>query len=504
MLFVGRILRGVEEELTSTGWNKLIENNLGQNLENLLRENPSTNAHFHDRVLRQTLRLLDRGLNLSPSPSPPYRFDNILDFQRRVQSILDLSNPTVSKVGTILFGGPLGKGEFEQNEDIRFACSIHTTPQLEDHEDITCGTILVDLHRNNNILEGYELWVEVSRLHGGRLRFQFGLQGVPPGNYGLFLGFRVQGSVATPKQEYAELNVIAKAGYAPEPPVIPPKTLQFPTNQTTSDTIDSHDVVQGNEEPAKNVEHPAASDSVPTIISLPENPARHPLLKDTPRKDETISKAIIKVPNLHTNRPQMVIPENEFSPPRNPLEYFTATIRPKTNSITQTKQKPLLTVVPNQGPAHSPIGSFHQSPFTVQLDTLFEARPIPYHKTIASDLDIGLSEDDLTMESYEDFREEDSHSIQQAEYSEAPELTDGFSQSIELADYESESEEKPSSNPVQTQLPQSKEQPHEEVQDIVSAGFKQLIRYIQRDPFTATIVGLVGLIVFLGLVILVL
>jgi hypothetical protein len=160
-------------------------------------------------------------------------------------------------------------------------------------------------------------------------------------------------------------------------------------------------------------------------------------------------------------------------------------------------------VVPNQGPEQSPIGSFHQSPFTVQLDTLFEAKPIQHQQTIASHPDSGLSEDDLTMESHEDFREEDSHSIQQLEYPEMVEFTDGFSESIQFGEHDSESEEPPPPSPVQTP-PQTPVAPHEEVQDIVSAGFKQLIRYIQRDPFTATIVGLVGLIVFLGLIILVL
>ena len=46
--------------------------------------------------------------------------------------------------------------------------------------------ILVDLNRNNARLEGYDLWVEVSRLNGSRLRFQFGVADVPPGDYGLF------------------------------------------------------------------------------------------------------------------------------------------------------------------------------------------------------------------------------------------------------------------------------------------------------------------------------
>ncbi len=508
LLFVGRILRGVEEELTTTGWNKLLENNLGQSLENLLRENPSTNAHFHDRVLRQTLRLLDRGLHLSPSPSPPYRFDNILDFQRRIQSILDLSNPTVSKVGTILFGGPLGKGEFQQGEDIHFSCSIHTTPQLEDHEDITCGTILVDLHRNNDIVEGYDLWVEVSRLHGGRLRFQFGLHGVPPGNYGLFLGFRVQGSVATPKQVYAELNVIAAAGYAPETPVVPPKTLQFPTtlpqNSTTSDNDDIEPQNIGTSEKVQSHDT-ASSDSNPSNNPLQEQAYRHPLLKNKPRKEKghTTNKAIIKVPNLQANRLQMVIPENEFSPPRNPLENFTATLRPKTTKSTLTKQKPLLTVLPDPEPQKIAVGSFHQSPFTVQLDTLFEAKPVQRQESHSQQFDGGLSEDDLTMESHEEFQEEDSHSIQRVEYTEVSEYTDGFSEGIQFGEPESESEEPLSLNPPPSQPSVHKLEP-EEVQDIVSAGFKQLVGYIQRDPFTATIVGLVGLILFLGLIILVL
>ena len=83
-------------------------------------------------------------------------------------------------MGPILFGGPLGKGSFQQDDEIRFSCSIHTTPPLEDHEDITAGTIVVDLNQNGARVEGYDLWVEVSRLNGGRLRFQFGIVDIPP------------------------------------------------------------------------------------------------------------------------------------------------------------------------------------------------------------------------------------------------------------------------------------------------------------------------------------
>ena len=44
---------------------------------------------------------------------------------------------------------------------------IYTTPLLEDHEDITCGAIIYDLDRDNQRIENFDLWVEVSRAPDG-------------------------------------------------------------------------------------------------------------------------------------------------------------------------------------------------------------------------------------------------------------------------------------------------------------------------------------------------
>ena len=128
LLLMGRLVRDCELEICTHGITKIIENNLAQSLELLLNDNASANAHFHERVSKQTMRLLDRALNTKWEPSPPYRFGNLQDFQQRLQNIIDLINPTVAKVGPVLFGGPLGRGEFEQDDEIKFSCSIHTTP----------------------------------------------------------------------------------------------------------------------------------------------------------------------------------------------------------------------------------------------------------------------------------------------------------------------------------------------------------------------------------------
>ena len=106
---MGRLVRDCELEICTQGLTKLLENNLAQSIQLLLDDNPSANVHFHERVSRQIIRLLDRALNVKMGTIPSFRFSNLQDFQQRLQNIIDLINPTVSKVGPILFGGPSAK-----------------------------------------------------------------------------------------------------------------------------------------------------------------------------------------------------------------------------------------------------------------------------------------------------------------------------------------------------------------------------------------------------------
>ena len=516
LLFTGRLLRNCEEEITGQGWNKLIENNLSQSIQHLLEDNPSSNPHFQQRVLHQSIRLLDRGLSLSDVPSPPFRFANLSDFQSRLQSIIDLSNPSVSKVGSILFSGPLGKGDFAQDDEVKFSCSIHTTPQLEDHDDITSGTIIVDLNREQERVNGYDLWVDVSRLHGGRLRFQFGITGVPPGNYGLFIGFRINGSVAAPKQEYAEFQVTANVGYEPESPTVPPKTLQFPAAlesksvqsasikaiDSDAQQTDQQETPVITEDGTEHTGHEHQEDSPPFVVQ-----ARHPLLQDRPvTSSEHTSNAIIKVPNLKAQRPQMEMPDDEFAPPQTNLS--TVRTRSQTHATVRrtlaetTRSKPSLTVIPSSEPAPLQIGALHDSPFAIQLEPLIE----PVTKVHDDD----LSEEFHSMEE-QSFLE--SEYTEQTDYPIDPDFTDGFSENITLAEHISESDD---DNDVHsTQSPASSDtnrdtkhrkapsqNAEDEVRDIVQEVGSSISAFIQNDPFASTIVGLVVLILLLGGIIL--
>ena len=500
LLLMGRLVRDCELEVCTQGLTKLLENNLSQSIQLLLDDNPSANTHFHDRVSRQIVRILDRALNIKWEPSPPFRFANLQDFQQRLQNIIDLINPTVSKVGPILFGGPLGKGSFQQDDEVRFSCSIHTTPPLEDHEDITAGTILVDLNRNGARVEGYDLWVEVSRLNGGRLRFQFGVADIPPGDYGLFLGFRVNGSLATPKQEYAEFNVVANIGYAPPPSSVPPKTLQFPSalHHTASSegetTIEIDDSVATPKSPGDEFISQQDVEAVSESIEAIDNTGtRHPLLIGrTPQT--AISNATIKVPDASTVRPKMEMPESEFALMSETLSVIQPLPRAKSPTV---KRTPTLTVIAGHEPKEIATGALHNSPFTIQLESLIE-----------------LSREELSeIEASEEYHkpEDFSHDYSQEfpEYADPTDFTDGFSESIGMAvnisedHVEDHSEEVSADNRSAEPISSAPKKPklqtqQEDVQDIVRETVNWITSFVQNDPFASTIIGLVVLILLLG------
>lgn len=492
LLLMGRLVRDCELEICTQGLTKLLENNLSQSIQLLLDDNPSANVHFHDRVSRQTIRLLDRALNSKWEPSPPFRFGNLQDFKQRLQNIIDLINPTVSKVGPILFGGPLGKGNFQQDDEIRFSCSIHTTPPLEDHEDITAGTIVIDLNKNGARVEGYDLWVEVSRLNGGRLRFKFGIVDIPPGDYGLFLGFRVNGSLATPKQEYAEFHITANVGYEPPAPSIPPKTLQFPS-ALQHGTNDGSESVQNKS--AVTAQAPSALEPLDdeefseSLEAIDGAAMRHPLLQGR-SPQPTTSNATIKIPDLATVRPKMELPESEFASVSEPLSI----IRPLPRPLNPPgKRQTLLTVVTGQEGHELNTGPLHNSPFTIQLESLIEI-------STNESSEIEVSED---YHKIEEFSQDYSQDL--SEYPDHTDFTDGFSESIGTAvnvseEHSSDSQHdvSPAANASSPQIEPKRHQSQEDVQDVVRETANWVTNFVKNDPFASTIIGLVVLIVLLG------
>ena len=499
LLLMGRLVRDCELEICTQGLTKLLENNLSQSIQLLLDDNPSANVHFHDRVSRQTIRLLDRALNAKWEPSPPFRFANLQDFQQRLQNIIDLINPNVSKVGPILFGGPLGKGHFQQDDEIRFSCSIHTTPPLEDHEDITAGTIVVDLNRNGARVEGYDLWVEVSRLNGGRLRFQFGIVDIPPGDYGLFLGFRVNGSLATPKQEYADFHITANVGYEPPAPSVPPKTLQFPSALQQSTNPESEPLVEGKHTltaRGSSATHKLEAEELSeSLEAIDGSGGRHPLLKGRPPQ-AAASNAIIKVPDLATVRPKMELPESEFASMVEPLSMIRPLPRPEKPL---GKRQPALTVVAGQESQELTTGALHSSPFNIQLESLIEL-------STNESSEVDVSEE---YHKIEEFSQDYSQDL--SEYPDQTDFTDGFSESIGTAmnvseDHSSESPAGKTNTPKEASPITETDRPRhqEDVQDVVRETAHLINNFVKNDPFASTIIGLVVLIVLLGGVFLIL
>ena len=481
LLLIGQLTRGVENSIVTEGISPLLENNLTQSLELYLQQSPSSNPNFHQRVTHTLVRFLRRGLSHAFAPSPPYRFNSVREFQHRLQSITDLINPTISKVGPILFGGPLGSQTFDQGVEIPFSCSIYTTPMLEDHEDITCGAIVYDLGRDNQRVQNYDLWVEVSRAPDGKLRFQFGIEGLPPGHFQLILGFQINGSLAAPHSNSTEFQIVATPGYTPTSTAVPPKTLQFTSPST----------IEQNSQPAT----PSLVEDTNTSEPDESVESRHPLLKDQNNIGSSRSNANIIIPDVQKERPIMTLPEAEdahladvLEPivvPKLPLSAIPTGEPPSVES--NTSHKPSLRVVTESIDTRPKIGALHASPFTIEIESLVLPQTEPStHVHPLSAVQDEYSIEDSIEDGYTD------------EFS-VVEHTDGFtSNGIPPITQEESSEAYEPETPEPSTVVIADEDVHDVFKDI----WQYTISHLKDDPFTVSIVVLVAVIMLLGTLVL--
>ena len=565
-LFLLQYILGVEtaKQVSLSGMDKKIEDALERRIVQLLEQNPTANPHFISRVGRSLLRLLSRALHQNMAPSPPFRFPSIVEFQERLQDIVDAVNPTIAQLGKIIFKSPPGQTDFYTNQSIEFSCLIKTTPNLEDHEDVHCGTMIIDIDKNQQI-KSYNSSVDVSRNPSGKLRFALQIDGLPPGNYIVRLGFLIKDSISPHKQVESTFRVFPVAGYSPAIES-PNNSLAFPkqsnatnvhvfphpsastsspiqgnlstlelyipeTRESFSDNIPATPISAHLEERVhtldinihENVDNDEPMDTSPATIirvdkKMVETPAQTPSLKSKKHNKPNI---IITDPNIvpiHLNEPDTEFPSEDESSSSSvqKIEQQLGQIHPPI----EKNPAPLITIVPTAPTRSITLQHPHtHSPFVVEIEKLAETeirRSIssPYEKNTNAESDItfrDMSEDeDIEASS----AMEDSESVESTDYSleDSMELTNApLKSTVSAASTVSTSKPQktihaPSSKqqPPKKAQPKSEEDSEDEQYDLIASNLQSLLKMIKEDYFVTSVMALGGIIVILGVLFLLL
>ena len=174
----------------------------------------------------------------------------------------------------------------------------------------------------------------------------------------MFLGFRVNGSLATPKQEYAEFHITANVGYEPPVPSVPPKTLQFPSAlQNTplpaaTNVAPSPSTVQASEDSlVQELDADDISESFEAVdgicwsaIHCSQNTATRHFKRD--HKDTRF---------IYRSTKELELPESEFASVIEP----SSMIRPPRPPKPVEKRQTILTIVAGQEGQELTTGALH-------------------------------------------------------------------------------------------------------------------------------------------------
>ncbi|NOY26193.1 MAG: hypothetical protein GXP62_10010 [Oligoflexia bacterium] len=184
------------------------------------------NVRFQARLSDRLATLLNRALSRETSPSPPYRFPRMDQFQTRVAELASLVDPQITHVGRLLLDRPPGSDTFTTDEDLAFSCSVGCSPGVETHEDIACGLAVFDVDADKR-LRGVPCSYTVDRHPSGRFRFGFRVAGLPPGSYRIRLAFTIRDSGHEPSTVEGTLQVHPAAGYVPPRSEPEPQAIRF-------------------------------------------------------------------------------------------------------------------------------------------------------------------------------------------------------------------------------------------------------------------------------------
>jgi hypothetical protein len=193
------------------------------------------NPRFHTRLSDRTAALLNRALSQKTAPSPPYRFQNLSEFRRRLSQLRALVNPCVEQVGKILLDRSPGSDTYSTEEDVVFSCTIGCSPGVESHEEIVCGLAIFDQDTDTRI-RNIQCIYKVDSHPSGRLRFGFQLPDVQPGSYLVRVAFTIRESGDEPLVAEGRFECRPAPGYVP-PPADPNQRRPIPMQRPEEDPV---------------------------------------------------------------------------------------------------------------------------------------------------------------------------------------------------------------------------------------------------------------------------
>ncbi len=238
---------------------------------NRLKGEPS-NPRFHTRLAGQLSTMLNRALSAQTSPSPPYRFRTIREFDQRCATVLALVHPTITHVGRLILNERPGSAGFQTDDTVSFSCTVAASTGVDNHEEIACGLAVFDTDRGER-LRDVACTFSVTRHPSGRFRFGFQVSDLPPGAYRVRVAFAIRESGEPPSTAESPFTVRPAPGYVPPRADLPPAPIPFnPHLQQTRQPPPTHpgDVIAG-PFPARGTSPSVATTPAPQPI-LPQQP----------------------------------------------------------------------------------------------------------------------------------------------------------------------------------------------------------------------------------------
>ena len=186
---------------------------LKDRIHNRLKQEPS-NPRFHGRLADRAAAIVNRAISVETSPSPPYRFNKLDEFAKRLGEVTALVHPTIAHVGKLILNRAPGNNAFGTDEEVRFSCTVGATDGVETHEEIAAGIAVFDQERGER-LRNVSCAYTVDRHPSGRFRFSFRVAELPPGSFLVRVAYTIRDSGHEPVTAEEGFLVNAAPGYVP-------------------------------------------------------------------------------------------------------------------------------------------------------------------------------------------------------------------------------------------------------------------------------------------------
>ena len=200
-------------QLPADGLQKGEVQTLKDRIHNRLKQEPS-NPRFHGRLADRAAAIVNRAVSVETSPSPPYRFNKLDEFAKRLSEVTALVHPTIAHVGKLILNRAPGSSAFGTDEEVRFSCTVGATEGVETHEEIAAGIAVFDQERGER-LRNVSCAYTVDRHPSGRFRFSFRVADLPPGSYLVRVAYTIRDSGHEPVTAEEGFIVNAAPGYVP-------------------------------------------------------------------------------------------------------------------------------------------------------------------------------------------------------------------------------------------------------------------------------------------------